>query len=206
MLSHEIAANKDCLISLSPAQAGAMSLVFKVPTKRYADELLALDCAPELVALGLFPNFKEVTESFSCFNAVRKYVPVELDDKYVTAFIIGDGGTPRTGGTFAFRTKWDVISIDPVLSDKPQWSEIQRLVLYRNKIEELTFDVDTAVIVMPHSHAPIQAALNSINARIRHLIALPCCQEQVLPDEPDYEYADWGVWSPERYMRIWLDI
>mgnify|MGYP001616408874 CR=1 FL=1 len=206
MLTHEISANKDCLISLSPAQSGAMSLTFKVPTKRYGDELLNLDCAPELIGLGLFPNFKEVTESFSCFNAVRRYVPVPLDDHNVTAFIVGDGGTPRTGATFAFRTKWDVVSIDPILNHKPQWSEIQRLVLYRNKINELTFDVDTAVIIMPHSHAPILDVLNNISARIRHLIAMPCCQEQVLEKKPDIEYADWGVWSPERYVRIWLDI
>ena len=38
---------------------------------RYVTELLKLACAPELVRLRLFPDAKELTESFAANNAAR---------------------------------------------------------------------------------------------------------------------------------------
>lgn len=43
---------------------------------RYLDEFVRCRCAPDLLARKLFPNAKEVTESFAAYAAVRKHADV----------------------------------------------------------------------------------------------------------------------------------
>jgi len=35
-------------------------------------------------------------------------------------------------------------------------------------------------------------------------VALPCCKPHELPRKPDYEYEDFGCWSPKRTVKVWL--
>ena len=43
-------------------------------SSRYTTELLSLACAPALLSLSLYPDAKELTESFAAFNAARQYL------------------------------------------------------------------------------------------------------------------------------------
>ena len=70
---------------------------------RYVTELLKLACAPELVRLRLFPDAKELTESFAANNAARSFLwsknaagraRVDPADAAVTCVAVGDGTRP----------------------------------------------------------------------------------------------------------------
>jgi len=75
---------------------------------RYVNEMLRLSCAPELLRLKLFPDAKELTESFSAYNAIRTHLADEFKpaDGRVTLIAVGDGHTPRTAALCAFLTQW----------------------------------------------------------------------------------------------------
>lgn len=112
---------------------------------RYTDELLTLRSAPQLLALRLWPNAKELTESFACFAAAREQLAdlFSPDDPSVTVVVVGDGLTPRTAALFAFRTRWKAISIDPLMEGPPEgppeeaeaWStRVERLTAVRGAV------------------------------------------------------------------------
>src|SRR5579872_7431860 len=50
------------------------------PALRYLNEFTKLKCAPDLLAWGLFPNAKEITESLGAYNAIRKHIRWDLGD------------------------------------------------------------------------------------------------------------------------------
>ena len=79
--------------------------------QRYLNDFIKLNkSAADMLNLGLFPNAKEITESYSAFNAVKtKLKQYELGDPGVTVVSVGDGRTPRTAALFAFRTKWQCV-------------------------------------------------------------------------------------------------
>ncbi|RLO11996.1 hypothetical protein DYB28_001160 [Aphanomyces astaci] len=88
---------------------------------RYLDEFVGdLTCSAQMLAWGLFPDAKEVSETMGVFNAVRKLglhekdtAPPGVHDGIV---IVGDGVTPRTAAMFAYRTKgWTCYSVDPIM-------------------------------------------------------------------------------------------
>ncbi|CAM4965635.1 unnamed protein product [Rotaria socialis] len=97
----------------------------------YLDEFLKLICAPDLLTLGLFPNAKEITESYAVWAALRRFIfsrfeksssksidPIPSTDHRQNAIIVvGDGMTPRTAALCAYLTKglWQCYSIDPIL-------------------------------------------------------------------------------------------
>lgn len=125
---------------------------------KYVNEFFKLNkSGADMMQLGLFPNAKEVTESYAAFNAVRtKLKQYDLGDPEVTLVSVGDGRTPRTAALFAFRTKWQCVSIDPLLNTTklPVWeNSIQRLKCYSNYVEDVDLLYDKVVIVAVHSHA-----------------------------------------------------
>ncbi|CAF1052675.1 unnamed protein product [Rotaria sordida] len=93
----------------------------------YLDEFLQLRCAPELITMGLFPNSKEITESFAIWSALRQFIFPRMEQKLPTSesidnrqnaiIVVGDGMTPRTAALCAYLTKglWQCYSIDPML-------------------------------------------------------------------------------------------
>ncbi|CAF3435354.1 unnamed protein product, partial [Rotaria sp. Silwood2] len=70
----------------------------------YLDEFLQLRCASDLISMGLFPNAKEITETFAIWSALRRYIFPQLststtssiDNDRNAIIVVGDGMTPRT--------------------------------------------------------------------------------------------------------------
>ncbi len=172
----------------------------KVSTSRYVDEFFTLKCAPQL--LPLFPNGKEVTESMSVYNAIRRLKIAALDDSSTTVVVVGDGHSPRTGALCALRSAWQVVSIDPAMRLREY--NIRRLTCLKDKVESLNLSYDKVVILAVHSHATMANTLEHINARKRSLVSMPCCVPY--DGECDVEYVDEGVWSPKNTVKVWLNI
>ena len=83
---------------------------------RFLDTFLRWDCGRLLLAMGLFPNSQEITESMACVETIGEKLPdVRTASGDVVVVVIGDGRTPRTAALLAMRTKWQVISVDPAL-------------------------------------------------------------------------------------------
>ena len=178
---------------------------------RYIDEFLGLTTAPLLIQQQLFPNAKEITESMGMYAAVRQYVrPVfnlDYSDKSITVVVIGDGHTPRTAALFATRSRWQAISIDPLLRDK-EW-KINNLTCISKKIQECSrLTTGKYIIVLPHAHVDIESCLHAIPTPIA-IVGMPCCfPMNFKKDSPDYEYYEYhdnSILSPHNMIRIWLD-
>lgn len=178
---------------------------------RYLNDFIKLNkSGSDMLHLGLFPDAKEITESYGALNAVRtKLKQYDLDDPTVTLVSVGDGITPRTAALFAFRTKWQCISIDPLLKvDKMlYWEEnIQRLRCFPGKVENVDINEDKVVIVAVHSHANLQSILQHVRGKVRSLVAIPCCVPYIHESIRPMEYSDSGVWSPKNIVKVWRTI
>ena len=199
--------------------------------RKYFDEAMRLNCFRDLLAWGVFPDAKELTESFGAFHAVRKNLvggrdekffggfhavrksdeksldwKLEYKDDHVCVICVGDGSTPRTGATFAVRSNWHVFSVDPNLKLLEKWEPIKRLHLRKGKIEDCLFDYyNRFIVVAVHSHADLRASLTCIkrdSARIA-VVAIPCCIQQELKIPPDMTYDDSAILSPQNRVHIW---
>jgi len=171
---------------------------------RYINRFMGMKAAPDMLIRGLFPNAKEITESFGAIEAT-KYLPVSWKDD-IAMVCVGDGHAPRTGAVFAFSSKWDCYSVDPQLRQK-DWN-VDRLTCKRFKIEDVWLSFDKpCVIVMVHSHARVEDTLRAIKAPIRHLIAIECCVPLNVPNiAPDISYNDESIWSPKNEVKIWKNV
>lgn len=172
---------------------------------RYLDWFLASKCGVDLQALRVFPNAKEITESFAMFEAT-KYLcnPFFWNNPDVQCFCIGDGHKPRTAAMFAFRTAWNCFSVDPDLANLMY--DVKRLTLVRKKIEDYAHKTDKpCVLILPHSHARIEDCLQSIQSPQKVIITMDCCVNNQIPNrEPYLEYEDNDVWSPKNKIRIYM--
>lgn len=178
------------------------------PVFRHVNEFLGLRCAPDLLALGVFPRgstAKEVTESMSAFVATRKVLGVErFGDGSVRLLDIGAGRSPRTGALFAFRSRWEVVAIDPELRADKWTGKIQHLECIPKRIQDVRIECPgLAVITLVHAHVQVVAALRSVEATDYLVVALPCCVPHDLPLEPVFQYGDFGCWSPKRQIKVW---
>ena len=165
--------------------------------------------ASDMMVLEVFPNAKEITESYAAFNAAARKLKYDLGDPHVTMVAVGDGHTPRTATLFAFRTNWQCISLDPGLNvnKMPLWeSKIQRLHCIPKKVEDVNMEFGKVLIVAVHSHANLSNTLDHIRGDSRSLIAIPCCVDYSHAIEPDMEYRDAGIWSPKNLVKIWRNI
>jgi hypothetical protein len=166
----------------------------------YGNRFIGMKCAPDMLKVGLYPNLKEITESFAAFEATL-HLEYEYNDPNVNVVCVGDGVSPRTAAMFAYRSKWTVCSVDPSLRNK-SWN-IHRYTGYTAKIEDVSLNFDTpTLIVCVHSHAKLTNCLNSIKAPIRHVINIPCC---VKPDigKPFFSYEDIHIHSPMNRVEIY---
>ena len=75
---------------------------------RFVDNFLRWECGRHLLAMELFPNTKEITESMACLAAVTEKLRGTVDptDPDCVCVVVGDGRTPRTAALLAMRTKW----------------------------------------------------------------------------------------------------
>lgn len=180
---------------------------------RYMNEFIGqYKSAADLLALGIYPDAKEITESMAAFSAVRKYLKqYDPQDPKVTLVSVGDGKQPRTAALFAFKTKWNCISIDPGLdlTKIGTWeNKIKRLTCIPQKIEDLsTIYCKKVVIVAVHSHASMRETLNIVQGEERSLITVPCCIKwgKGFP-RPSKEFLDSGIWSPKNRVKVWKNI
>jgi len=183
--------------------------------KHYIEDFIKLKCASELLAWKLFPNAKEITESFAAFHGVINMImpkmnsqtnPISYNSENVKLISIADGYTPRTAALFALRTKWDCYSIDPVL--RMNEYPIKRLTQINKKIEEvnLNFENDIIIIVSVHGHATINNMLEHIHGKERYLLVIPCCVPQDIPNRPYIGFLDTNIWSDKKLVKVWLNI
>ena len=180
---------------------------------RYLNEFIQqYKSAADLLALGIYPDAKEISESFGAINATRKYLKqYDPKDPSVTLVSVGDGRSPRTAALFAFKTKWNCISIDPGMDKTkiPMWeSAIKRLTCIPYPIEDVDpMYFEKVVIVAVHSHADMGNTLKAIQGKERSLVAVPCCFQWGKGFiKPYREYNDSGIWSPKNRVKVWKNI
>ncbi len=175
---------------------------------KYMGELLSMKCAPDLLMLNLYPNFKELTESAASYNAARQHLSSRfpLNDPEVTAVFPGDGCTPRTAAMFAFRSAWRCISVDPALRLSASYDSVKRLELRQCRIQDTVIEAKKLVIVAVHSHATLAETLGAIRMTAPGnvgIVAMGCCVPLVLDREPDAQWRDPGVLSPQNLIKVW---
>lgn len=167
--------------------------------------------------IGLFSRYsrssKEITESWSMLEAVKKYIPGGVDEKLV--IVVGDGASPRTASILAYHTRARVYSVDPALN-LDHWHEhcrkqeaigfpVQRIAVFKQNVEDCEWDCfgKDVVFIFPHSHAPMNM-IRARNVRKMYMIALPCCKK--IPMEilriPHISYADVNILSPKNIVHI----
>lgn len=172
---------------------------------KYVEHFMTTNCAPQLMELKLFPNVKEITETWGCFEASHRLeTPFEWNNRDVFCIVVGDGHRPRTGATYAFRTVWTVKSIDPEFH--PHRYDVKRLELYKKRVEDCSIDCEgrPTLIVLPHSHATWQNCLSGIrNWGDLAIIALPCCQKFEIPYTPLANFDDMAILSPCRNISVY---
>jgi hypothetical protein len=188
----------------------------ELPNLHYLNKFIKLKCAPYLLDMKIFPNAKEITESMAMYEAVRKTISPksELGNTKNTVFVVGDGHRPRTAALFAFLSNWQCHSIDPNLSQHDSILSIGRLFIHRVTIRDFLPDKPAcylnslSVVLLPHAHVDMQD-IAYIFPNIDILVAMPCCepynsqQKMFNGKPPDTEYADFGVHSPDRIVKIW---
>lgn len=182
--------------------------------RRYIDEFIRLTCAPDLMASRAFPNGKEITESMACYDAVRKHISSDFKTRDTNIVVVGDGAAPRTGLLFAYRSNWDVFSVDPRLVQKDQY-RADRLTLLSCKVQDMHHhgslpDRKNWIIILPHAHVGAIVAVAGCMLAGKgpdHLsvVAMPCCVPIDMPRAPDACYQDPHIWSPKRTIKIWKE-
>lgn len=184
---------------------------------KYANDMVRLKCMPDMLALGLFPNFKEVTESFACYEAAAQMV--DPKDPNVDVHVIGDGSTPRTAATCAFRSAWNCFSYDPNLHSRwkvlgEHHGKVKRLWVCGGRVEkvaDLFLEQDlpsgTGILIFPHSHARMGGWVDDVRARYKRLvvISMPCCvpHDKCMGRDPNLDYQNRHITSPKRRIKAW---
>ena len=183
---------------------------FETGQHKYINEFIKLNLsAVDMLKNGIFPDAKEITESYGMFNAVHTKIKSDLNDPSVTLVSVGDGKQPRTATLFAFRTKWECISIDPGLNTSKisEWEKnIRNLKCIPDLVENVEISRDKVIIVATHSHAPLPAILSNIKGKVRSLVAMPCCIPYNYEITHCIKYRDAGVWSPKNEIKVWKTI
>lgn len=179
---------------------------------RYLDALMRSKHGAALVASGFYPNAKEFTESSGAFYAISRELIGRrlghlLGDRSVVALCPGDGRHPRTALMIALNTVWRAVSIDPVA--KLRDTRCSRVTAFAEDAED--FDLypyhgaSLTVIASVHSHARLKPLWDRVKGP-RIAVAIPCCVPQEVGREPDVEYEDEAIISPERTVRIWVEM
>jgi hypothetical protein len=175
-----------------------------IAPSRYLDRFVRSAVGSRLAALRVFPDAKEVTESFAARAAVLRFRKAfRPDDPDVVLIAVGDGSTPRTAATFAWQSAWRCHSVDPRLRASSRWDRVPRLVVHPRRIEDCWFSARQVVVVAVHSHVGLAASLASVTAEEVLLVALPCCVPVDLTERPDLCYDDGHVLSAQRTIYVW---
>lgn len=174
-------------------------------TSRYLDSFVRTRTGGHLAGLRLFPNAKEVTESYAARAAALRFREAFPPGDYdTTCIVVGDGSTPRTAATFALQTAWQCHSVDPRMRRfTHRWQGIPRLTIHRARIQDRRFQSRRLVVAAIHSHVTLSATLTSMDAPEILLVAMPCCVPNDLSLPPQLTYDDPDVLSPKRTLYLW---
>lgn len=197
-----------------------------------------MKCYKDIILNDLGGSAKELAESSSAVRAALWRLSLrDVDVKSNgICLAVGDGIRPRTGGLFAYLTKFCVYSIDPQMgnsdsvwvdSDFPKGidffinTKIQLGILglhtRKQTIEEWCKDqkynneIKELVILQVHSHARLENFYYKVkelfpNANIT-TISIPCCMGQLLHHiHPTLEYKDYGIFGPKRHVKVWEEL
>jgi len=174
---------------------------------KYVNRFIGWNSAAEMLEMKLFPNIKEIAESVSMLYCVEQKLmgwdtDIEKKREDINVVVIGDGVSPRTACVFAFHTNWNCYSIDPLL--RKEEYPVRKLKVYQKEIKEvkLNFGDQITIIIMPHSHAPIEECWNNVQSTRKWLIKLECCTKDRL-DFPGITYRDKYAITPENQIFIW---
>lgn len=103
---------------------GNVSVTIPTPNNKYLDKFIKFNKkGTDILRTGVFPNAKEITESYAALNAFYKHFNLRHKEDDVLFLVVGDGAHPRTGVTFAFNTPHRVISIDPAMMKTDLYNE-----------------------------------------------------------------------------------
>ncbi len=166
------------------------------------------------LALSLFPNTKEQSESVAALHSFHKHCN---KNEKVGVIVVADGVTPRTGFLFALEPscQW-VVSVDPLMHTK--WianNELpNNLQAFKCKVEDLNmqkFDwdcIDRVIVVAVHAHVGFEHYLATIASCKKQMlvIAIPCCVALEIPNEQLPQVSkeqDYGILSPCRTAVVW---
>ena len=174
----------------------------------YIQRIFGMKCLADMSILELYPNAKEVTESYGCFEAVVNNFNYDLKDPNVNIVCVGDGHTPRTAAMFAFRSRWATYSIDPELRSRTTWNRINRLKRISKRIQEVSLEFEEpTIIVHCHAHVKIEDSLRSIKSPELSVVSMECCVGQYIRRiEPDIVYKDNCIWTPKNEIKIWKNV
>ncbi len=188
------------------------SKVTKLIPAKYIERYFAIKKFEKIVKYDLFPNLKEVSESMSMFYVVLEKILPLIDSnrslENVTIVVVGDGTKPRTASLFNFLSKATTYSIDPLMVERDMFSEIKRLTVKKDEIQNIKIQNNNpiAIILMPHAHAPILESWNCIEAKDKWLVKMPCCTNDKLPWTPIMEFEDEFNISQKRNLIVWREI
>ena len=174
--------------------------------KRFIEKFVTLECAPDLLALKVFPNAKEITESMAAMHAIKKHCLrfITLKDPTVHVVVVADGNSPRTGALLAFMSNWTVTSIDPRMKEK--WvksNKIKRLECVDMMLENIPLTdpiiAKTKLVVGVHTHVPY-GTMKEYFPNTPWII-IPCCVPY--SEKATYSYREPGIWSPENQVLLY---
>lgn len=180
---------------------------------KYLTEFAKLNCSSDLLEYGLYSNAGQITESMGVFSAVRKYIIDPCDEKQnpnsIYLISIENGTVPYIGSLFAFRTKWNVISICPNCSPD-SGLYIKRMKIFSGGIEDYKERHDGVIIfVVPHVDMNLNNLLNLVNYGIISVVHIPYSksQKKVSKEKPFLKFKDFKIMSPgENSVHIWKNI
>lgn len=205
---------------------GELNITITFPNLSLLEEFHQLKCSLDLLAIKVFPNVKEITEAMGVFSAVKKILYNNTQNTIIT--VVGDGSTPRLGALCAFRTPFDVISVDPALKKVEHWEALVKRLKVKNQQFQTFFRevpdgfyqrYSRRVWMFPHAHINMDEVLKLLEERkvnySRDLIVVnPCCVSARF--DPKYYYCfglpgwtlstdktHWGIHSPSRRLITW---
>lgn len=187
---------------------GNATITIPTPNNKYLDQFFKpgrSGISTDLLATGVFPNTKEVTESFAAVSAFHKHFKFSNSRDEILFIVPGDGASPRTGTALAFKTKHQAVSVDPELNrDKyenrgsigkssvvvgPRSQNpfvVNRLGICKLRLWEFTHYVNynplpahfKMILVGVHDHVPTKELVDFYNVFSEQLIGaihIPCC-------------------------------
>ena len=140
----------------------------------HLDRVFSLKCFEDFVRLRVFPDAKDISESYGALQAAlrdgvgngsSKSAKVAEKQAGVVMISIGDGATPRTATLAAFLTRWHTVSVDPMM--RPEWRStaagqegrargVNRLSAFAAKFED--FMVNAAALDRIRAAAAVDAS------------------------------------------------